>query len=79
MNKSLKIFIIQFLCFALIFLAARFLIVHFELFTGLLIPAISGAAAILLAPQFKIFKINGVETVFVAWLFIKKGTPVKWL
>ncbi len=79
MNKATKILIIQFLCFALIFLAARFLVVRFELLTGLWIPVVSGIAAIVLAPQFKVFKVDGVDTVFVAWLFSKKGKPVNWL
>jgi len=79
MTKATKILIIQFLCFALIFLGTRFLIVHFALLTGLWIPVVSGIAAIVLAPQFKVFKIDGVDTVFIAWLFSKKGKPVNWL
>ncbi|WCM42847.1 hypothetical protein MG290_03955 [Flavobacterium sp. CBA20B-1] len=79
MNKATKILIIQFLCFAVIFLAARVIIVNFNLLSGLWIPIVSGVAAILLAPQFKVFKIDGKETVFVAWLFSKKGKPVNWL
>ncbi|MEG1020513.1 MAG: hypothetical protein RSE50_03275 [Myroides sp.] len=79
MTKATKILIIQFLCFALIFLGARFLIVHFALLTGLWIPVVSGIAAIVMAPQFKVFKVDGVDTVFIAWLFSKKGKPVNWL
>ncbi|UUV21038.1 hypothetical protein [Paenimyroides aestuarii] len=79
MNKATKILIIQFLCFAVIFLAARVIIVNFNLLSGLWIPIVSGVAAILLAPQFKVFKVDGKETVFVAWLFSKKGKPVNWL
>lgn len=79
MNKATKILIIQFLCFAVIFLAARVIIVNFNLLSGLWIPIVSGLAAILLAPQFKVFKVDGKETVFVAWLFSKKGKPVNWL
>ena len=79
MNKATKILLIQFMCFAGIFLVARFLIVHFALLTGLWIPVVSGIAAIVLAPQFKVFKVDGVDTVFIAWLFSKKGKPVNWL
>ena len=79
MNKATKILLIQFMCFAGIFLAARFLIVHFGLLTGLWIPIVSGIAAIVLAPQFKVFKVDGKDTVFIAWLFSKKGKPVNWL
>lgn len=79
MNKATKILIIQFFCFALIFLATRMLIVNFNLLSGLMIPIVSGVAAIVLAPQFKVFKVDGKETVFVAWLFSKKGKPVNWL
>lgn len=79
MNKALKIYLIQFACFAFVFLVARYLISHFNLLQGLYIPIISGLVAIVLSPQFKVFKINGKETVFVAWLFSKKGKPVNWL
>lgn len=79
MNKSTKILLIQFMCFALIFLAARFIIVHFALLNGLWIPIVSGITAVLLAPQFKVFKVDGKDTVYIAWLFGKKGKPVNWL
>ncbi len=79
MTKTTKIYLIQFLCFAALFLIARYLIAHFELLSGFMIPVASGLIAIVLAPQFKIFKIDGKETVFVAWLFSKKGKPVTWL
>lgn len=79
MNKATKILIIQFFCFALIFLATRAIIVNFNLLSGLMIPIVSGVAAIVLAPQFKVFKVDGKDTVFVAWLFSKKGKPVNWL
>lgn len=79
MNKATKILIVQFAFFASIFLAARFLIVHFNLLSGLLIPIVSGLLAVILAPQFKVFKIDGKETVFMAWLFSKKGKPITWL
>ncbi|WKW45674.1 hypothetical protein P3875_07735 [Myroides sp. JBRI-B21084] len=79
MNKATKILIIQFFCFALIFLATRTIIVYFNILSGLMIPIVSGVAAIVLAPQFKVFKVDGKDTVFVAWLFSKKGKPVNWL
>lgn len=79
MNKATKVLVIQFLFFAVIFLAARYVIAHFELLTGIWIPVVSGIITIVLVPQFKVFKIDGKDTVFVAWLFSKKGTPVNWL
>ena len=79
MNKTTKVLVIQFLFFAVIFLAARYVIAHFELITGIWIPVVSGIVTIVLVPQFKVFKIDGKDTVFVAWLFSKKGKPVNWL
>lgn len=79
MNKATKVLVIQFLFFAVIFLAARYVIAHFELLTGIWIPVVSGIITIVLVPQFKVFKIDGKDTVFVAWLFSKKGKPVNWL
>ena len=79
MKKATKVLILQFLCFAAIFLLARLLIVQLGVFSGLLIPIVSGVLAIVLSPQFKVLKIEGKEKVFVAWLFSKKGKPVDWL
>jgi len=79
MNKATKVLVIQFLFFAVIFLAARYVIAHFELLSGIWIPVVSGIITIVLVPQFKVFKVDGKDTVFVAWLFSKKGTPVNWL
>lgn len=79
MKKATKVLILQFLCFAAIFLLARFLIVQLGVFSGLLIPIVSGVLAIVLSPQFKVLKIEGKEKVFMAWLFSKKGKPVDWL
>ncbi|WLD25052.1 hypothetical protein NU10_06695 [Flavobacterium dauae] len=79
MNKATKVLVIQFLFFAVIFLAARYVIAHFELLTGIWIPVVSGIITIVLVPQFKVFKVDGKDTVFVAWLFSKKGKPVNWL
>lgn len=79
MKKATKVLILQFLCFAAIFLLARLLIVQLGVFSGLLIPIVSGVFAIVLSPQFKVLKIEGKEKVFMAWLFSKKGKPVDWL
>ena len=79
MNKATKIYLIQFACFAAVFLISRYVISYFNLFSGLWIPIVSGLIAIVLAPQFKIFKIDGKDTVFMAWILSKKGTPIKWL
>lgn len=79
MKKATKVLILQFVCFAVIFLLARILIVQLGVFSGLLIPIVSGVLAIVLSPQFKVLKIEGKEKVFMAWLFSKKGKPVDWL
>ena len=79
MKKATKVLILQFLCFAAIFLLARLLIVQLGVFSGLLIPIVSGVLAIVLSPQFKVLKVEGKEKVFMAWLFSKKGKPVDWL
>ena len=79
MSKNMKVYIIQFVCFAVIFLVSRSLLANSGLLTGLWIPIVSGAIAILLSPQFKVFRIDGKDTVYVAWLFSKKGKPVNWL
>lgn len=79
MNKTTKIYMVQFFCFAVIFLILRYTIGYFGWLSGYWIPIVSGVLTIFLAPQFKVFKIDGKETVFVAWIFSKTGKPVHWL
>lgn len=79
MNKSTKVYLVQFFCFAVVFLVARTLIAQFELLTGLWIPVVSGIFAIILSPQFKVFHIEGKDVVYMAWLFSKKGKKIDWL
>ena len=79
MNKSTKVLVIQFLFFATIFLIIRYFIVQSGYFTGLLIPIISGIITILLAPQFKVIKVEGKDKVVMRWIFSKTGKPIDWL
>lgn len=79
MNKTTKVYMVQFLCFAIIFLIIRYTIGYFGWLSGYWIPIVSGVLTIFLAPQFKVFKVDGKETVFVAWIFSNTGKPVHWL
>jgi len=79
MNKSTKVFLIQFACFAAIFLIARLSIAYFGILYGIWVPIVSGIIAIILSPQFKVFTIDGKEEVFMAWIFSKKGKKITWL
>lgn len=79
MTKATKVYIVQFLCFALIFLASRLIIAHFELLSGLWVPIVSGIVAIILSPQFKVFHVEGKDVVYMAWLFSKNGKKIDWL
>lgn len=79
MKKQTKIFILQFIIFAVVFLIIRYLVAHFELVSGIWIPVTAGVASALLCPQFKVFTVEGKEEVYMAWLFTKKTIKVKGL
>lgn len=79
MSKGMKVYIVQFFFFAMIFLISRLVIAHFGWLTGLWIPVVSGIIAIVFAPQFKVFHVEGKDVVYMAWLFSKKGKKIDWL
>ena len=70
MSLKTKAFIYQFLCFAVLFIAARFAIEALTGLTGFWIPLTAFVIGTLLAPKFRVIKTNDGEKMFVKWLFI---------
>lgn len=79
MNKRTKAYIISFICFAIIFIIIRTIINQIQPITGIWLPIISAFITSFLAPQFKVFRIEGKDIIFVAWIFSKKGKALTWL
>lgn len=77
MSKENKILILQFVCFALLFLIGK-LILSFTEITGILNAILSAVFAALLSPQFKVFKTKDGEKVYMRWMFSKKAKELNW-
>ena len=64
-------FLYQLGCFAILFIAGRFVIANYTQLTGIWIPMTAFIVATLIAPQFKALKTKDGEKLFMKWIFIK--------
>jgi len=76
-KKTLRSIFYNFLCFALIYSAAYFLVISFTNLTGYWIPITSAVIASILAPKFQVVKTNNGEKMFMKWLFMKEVKEIK--
>lgn len=63
--------IFQFLCFGVLFFAARFLVVTYTNLSGFLIPLTAFVAGTILSPKFQAVRTKEGEKLFMSWLFLK--------
>lgn len=78
MSKQNKVFIVQFVCFAVLFLIGK-LLLHFTTIDGFINPLLCAVFATLLSPQFRVIKTDEGDKVMMRFLFNKKIKEVKWL
>lgn len=71
MKKKTKVFIAQFICFAIIFIIFRVAVEYLTDLTTIWGSLIGAGAATVLAPQFKVFDTKEGEKIYVRWIFIK--------
>ena len=64
-------FLYQLGCFAILFIAGRFVIAKYTELTGIWIPMTAFIVATLLAPKFQAVKTKDGEKLFMKWIFIK--------
>lgn len=67
----------MFISFASIFLLIRFVLGTFTELTWIWLPILSAAAAIVLAPQFKVVQTKEGEKILMRWIFIKGVKTLK--
>ncbi|WP_372473174.1 hypothetical protein AB4865_10175 [Capnocytophaga sp. ARDL2] len=79
MNKKTKSYIVSFLCFFVIFIVIRTILSELQLAEGIWLPIVSALITSFIAPQFKVFRIDGKDIIYVAWIFSKKGRALPWL
>lgn len=71
MSKSAKALLLNFICFAVLFFATRYLVSSFTNLTGFWKPITAFIVATLISPQFKAIKTLDGEKIFVKWIFLK--------
>jgi hypothetical protein len=77
MTKKTKALVYQFLCFAVFFIALRFIIEAYSNLTGFWIPVTAAVVATILSPQFQVVKSNEGEKLFMKWIFLKGVKELK--
>lgn len=78
MSKKTKVFIAQFLSFAILFIIGRY---GFEFITGSASMWLSLGAAVfatIFAPQFKVFDTQEGQKVYMRWIFKKGVKELDW-
>lgn len=71
MSLRTKAFLYQFLCFAVLFIAARFILQTYSNLIGFWLPVTAFVIGTLLAPKFRVIETNDGEKMFMKWLFLK--------
>lgn len=77
MTKKTKAFLYNFLGFAIIFFAVRYLVGTFTHLQGYWIPVTAFVVGTILAPKFQTVNTNQGEKLFMKWLFIKGFKEIK--
>jgi hypothetical protein len=77
MSKKTKAFLYNFLGFAIIFFAARYLVGTFTHLQGYWIPVTAFVVGTILAPKFQTVHTSLGEKLFMKWLFIKGFKEIK--
>lgn len=72
MSQQTKALLYQFLSFAVLFIAFRFLIAEYSGLSGIWIPLTAFVVSTILCPQFKAIKTPDGDALFVKWIFLKK-------
>ena len=71
MNKKVKSFLYNLICFAILFILFRFLLEKYTNLTGLMIPITAFVVGTLTAPKFQAVQTPDGEKIFMRWLFLK--------
>ena len=77
MSVKTKAFLYQVLSFAVLFIAARFLVARFTELEGIWISLTAFAVGTLLAPQFKAVTTQQGDRLFMTWIFMKGVKELK--
>ena len=68
---QLKSFVLQLICFIILFTGFRYLVIHYTNLSGFWIPLTAFVVSTLLSPKFQAVKTKDGEKLFMKWLFVK--------
>ncbi len=74
---QVKAFVLQLICFAILFVGMRFLVEKYTYLTGFWVPLTAFMVGTILAPKFQVVKTNDGEKLFMKWLFVKGIKHIK--
>lgn len=68
---QLKAFVLQLICFTILFLGFRYLVGNYSNLSGFWIPLTAFVIGTILSPKFQAVKTRDGEKLFMKWMFIK--------
>ena len=71
MSKKTKAFLLQLICFVILFLLFRYVVAHYTNLTGYWIPITAFVVGTILSPQFQAVATKDGEKLFMKWIFMK--------
>ncbi|NER14195.1 hypothetical protein GWK08_12140 [Leptobacterium flavescens] len=77
MSLKTKALLYNFLCFAVIFLTARFTLGYVIPLSNIALAVISAVLATVLAPKFGVVQTNSGYKLMMKWIFLKKVREIK--
>jgi len=77
MSIKTKAFLYQLACFAILFIAFRFIIDIYTGLTGIWVPLTAFVIGTILAPKFKVLRTKDGDRLFMTWIFVKGIREIK--
>jgi len=77
MSLQTKALLYQLLCFAVLFIAFRFIIEAYTNLTGFWIPLTAFVIGTILSPKFQAVKTRDGQKLFMKWIFMKGVREIK--
>jgi pilus assembly protein TadC len=68
---QIKSFVLQLICFVILFTGFRYLVANYTNLSGYWIPLTAFVIGTLLSPKFQAIKTKDGERLFMKWLFVK--------
>ena len=77
MSKKTKAFLLQLICFVMLFLIFRYLVAQYTNLMGYWIPITAFVVGTILSPQFQAVATKDGEKLFMKWIFFRGVKEIK--